>query len=382
MNFAGLGSVYLYDLNIGNLTLELIKVICVLFTFTMFMSHLMGSRFLELKRDTAGNVVGIFYFALLMAVAQFFPIYITGTEGVWLDLRLALLTLASAHLSIENGLMVALLSIIARVAVGGIGWIWWSTGAFIYCFVAYIGMLVIRRRTVGLITVAVVNTLLHMSILALLSVYSEAFAYFSPEINPDHFMSLAVSLLLCNPLAVFVLDRALRNVIESQTSYFTLGYRANVDGLTGLYNSRHFKELFEELIGNAQNAPVSVLMLDVDYFKNYNDNFGHEQGDEVLRRIGETMIQCLRKIDVVGRYGGEEFVIALPQTDKAGACIVAERIRTAVESQRFAGATVTVSVGVATYPDTTMDRLSLISMADAALYCAKRLGRNRVEVSG
>jgi diguanylate cyclase (GGDEF)-like protein len=126
-------------------------------------------------------------------------------------------------------------------------------------------------------------------------------------------------------------------------------------------------------------------MIDIDYFKNYNDFHGHQKGDELLRKIAELLRKNLRAIDKVYRYGGEEFIVLLPEVDKEGALACAERLRRKVEQEPFEGeeesqpsGKITISIGVASYPLDGDSIEKLIEAADSALYRAKALGRNRV----
>jgi diguanylate cyclase (GGDEF)-like protein len=125
---------------------------------------------------------------------------------------------------------------------------------------------------------------------------------------------------------------------------------------------------------------VSVLMIDLDHFKKINDDFGHMLGDDVLRTVSGLFVRYLRKVDVVCRYGGEEFAIVLPATQGASAAAVANKLRRAVASHHFPGVPypVTVSVGVSEFPSNGITRDDIVRAADAALYEAKEGGRNRV----
>lgn len=159
-----------------------------------------------------------------------------------------------------------------------------------------------------------------------------------------------------------------------------------VDGLTGIANRRRFDIDLDLVVGAAANAhtPVAVAMFDVDHFKNFNDNNGHQAGDDVLRSVAELISANLRSTDVVYRYGGEEFVALLPGATTQDAYDVVERIRKVVERTVFHGdssqphGTVTLSVGVAASPES--DGPALVRAADIALYEAKTTGRNRVVV--
>ncbi|HUK24956.1 MAG TPA: sensor domain-containing diguanylate cyclase [Terriglobales bacterium] len=156
---------------------------------------------------------------------------------------------------------------------------------------------------------------------------------------------------------------------------------AYLDGLTGIFNRRFFELRISEEIERARRfgAGMAVIMVDIDQFKRLNDEFGHLLGDEVLRQVSSIFHQQLRKIDVVCRYGGEEFAILLSQTSPQHALGVAEKLRRLVETWQFPGVPqpVTISAGAATYPEHGTTRDELVKAADAGLYAAKQAGRNR-----
>jgi diguanylate cyclase (GGDEF)-like protein len=157
---------------------------------------------------------------------------------------------------------------------------------------------------------------------------------------------------------------------------------AYLDGLTGIFNRRFFELRIMEEIERARRGGLgmAVVMADIDQFKRLNDEFGHVLGDEVLRQVSSLFHQQLRKIDVVCRYGGEEFGILLTQINAQQALSVAEKLRKMVEGWQFPGVprTVTVSVGAAAFPEHGKTRDELVRAADSALYAAKQAGRNRV----
>ena len=161
---------------------------------------------------------------------------------------------------------------------------------------------------------------------------------------------------------------------------------AITDDLTGIYNHRFFAERLSQEIARAMRLkrPLSVVMFDIDYFKKYNDANGHQAGDEALIKIATILRDGTRASDFVSRYGGEEFLLILPDTPRDVARVVAERIRRIVEDTAFEGEEsipgkkLTISAGVATWPDDCEDPAFLVKRADDALYQAKRLGRNRV----
>ncbi|HYA24646.1 MAG TPA: diguanylate cyclase [Terriglobales bacterium] len=157
---------------------------------------------------------------------------------------------------------------------------------------------------------------------------------------------------------------------------------AYLDGLTGIFNRRYFEMRIAQEIERARrfNCGLGVVMIDIDQFKRLNDEFGHLLGDEVLRQVSSILHQQVRKIDVVCRYGGEEFAILLSQTGPQQSLAVAEKLRRIVETWQFPGVPrpVTISAGAANYPEHGSTRDELVKAADAGLYAAKQTGRNRV----
>src|SRR6184192_422220 len=158
------------------------------------------------------------------------------------------------------------------------------------------------------------------------------------------------------------------------------------DEVTGLYNRRFFSLRLEEEISRFRrfNHPVSVVLLDLDGFKGVNDEFGHAVGDETLREIAQILMKHSRGINVVSRYGGDEFAILLVETSKAGARLYADRIRQVVATFPFShGKSITASFGVASLPDDeAANSEDLFRAADEALYAAKRAGKNQVAAAG
>lgn len=155
---------------------------------------------------------------------------------------------------------------------------------------------------------------------------------------------------------------------------------ATQDGLTGLKNHRAFQDRLAEEVARARrySTPLSLVILDVDHFKLYNDTFGHPAGDQVLLQVAETLREAVRESDYAARYGGEEFVLILPQTNTAGAIEIAERCRVALEKASWQHQAVTASLGVASLLPGHRDGISLLTDADRLLYQAKSGGRNQV----
>lgn len=168
--------------------------------------------------------------------------------------------------------------------------------------------------------------------------------------------------------------------IQNVLSFKEEQRKANTDGLTGLFNRRYFNEQIELWCrtGLQEGFPVSLILMDVDNFKKYNDTFGHPAGDVLLRKVAQVVMEAVREEDIPTRYGGEEFAVLLPYLDNYTALEIAERIRVAVERIWDLKRPVTVSVGVATLPDQCKNWMELIEFADKSLYYAKNIGKNRV----
>lgn len=155
---------------------------------------------------------------------------------------------------------------------------------------------------------------------------------------------------------------------------------ARTDALTGLPNRRKLEEVLD--VWSSQNRHFSLLILDIDHFKSINDSFGHQMGDRALKGLAETLQTLIRKTDYCFRYGGEEFVLLLPDADRLAACQVAEKIRKEVEQTALIpDRTVTVSIGISEFPAQTESLEELFRLADSALYQSKDEGRNRVSIS-
>ncbi len=184
------------------------------------------------------------------------------------------------------------------------------------------------------------------------------------------------------------IGRIIAKSLENARIHALMHRMATMDGLTNIYNHRFFAEQIVREFKRAQRYKnrLSLVMIDIDYFKQYNDNNGHLQGDVVLAMIGKLLKSNVREVDLVCRYGGEEFVVILPETEVGQAIIVAEKIRSAIDEypfkfeQRQPNGKVSVSVGIAEGVEEIESPTELINRADLALYRAKKLGRNRCEV--
>lgn len=183
-------------------------------------------------------------------------------------------------------------------------------------------------------------------------------------------------------------DQLNEKIAELEIAKERLRQLAITDGLTGLYNHRYFKEFLLRELDRARRhrLQISVAMIDIDFFKLYNDTHGHQAGDEILKQIAGLFSQNIRKIDLAARYGGEEFAVVLLETNKRSGSVVAEKIKNLIEEYPFPNeetqpnGKITVSMGLATFPDDASNFDELIGFADRRLYLAKQRGRNQVVV--
>lgn len=177
----------------------------------------------------------------------------------------------------------------------------------------------------------------------------------------------------------------IRDITIEKTLEGELRKLSTTDGLTGLFNRRFLDETLHKELARAKRyrRPLSILMLDVDHFKKFNDRHGHDMGDRVLKAVAAAMQTTLRQQDFACRYGGEEFIGILPDTQRIGAFDAAERVRMAIAGLLVDGLSVTASLGCASFPDLAVESAeALVEQADAALYEAKHLGRNRCVTAG
>ncbi|TGE33768.1 diguanylate cyclase [Desulfosporosinus sp. Sb-LF] len=188
-----------------------------------------------------------------------------------------------------------------------------------------------------------------------------------------------------------VLEAKVKELLELKETNFHLENLSTLDGLTGIPNRRSFDQFIEMSWKNSmrEQQTLALVMADIDYFKAFNDNYGHLKGDDCLRLVAKTLVTSIKRpIDFVARYGGEEFIAVLPNTDKIGALLVAERMRRNIEhlaithEHSMVASCVTISLGITDIiPQQADTILELIQTVDNALYQAKQLGRNRVFVA-
>lgn len=210
-----------------------------------------------------------------------------------------------------------------------------------------------------------------------------------PQLGCQYYLTIDAGPIYSADGELIAVVETLRDMIEQKQAQIALERLASHDGLTGIANRRRFDEKLgqEWLRARRDKTPLALLMLDVDHFKLFNDRYGHQAGDDCLRRIAECLAAMVaRPGDLVARYGGEEFAVVLPSIDVDGALVVAQRMREAVRALAIPHADsafgmVTVSIGVACgAPQVGVDHDSLLKVADTALYQAKHAGRDRAAV--
>lgn len=198
---------------------------------------------------------------------------------------------------------------------------------------------------------------------------------------------LAAMILFFGGIYYFI-SQLLQKINETQQKLMAL---ASIDDLTQLYNRRYFFERFNQEVERAKRyqRPLSCIIMDIDYFKHVNDSYGHLAGDQVLIDIAQILKNNCRQSDLAGRYGGEELIILLPETEAGGAMIIADRIREIIEEHQTVDGKgvvigVTVSMGVASLSGTELGNIDknerIVQYADDALLVAKKGGRNRIEL--
>lgn len=207
-------------------------------------------------------------------------------------------------------------------------------------------------------------------------------------LNPLSF--IVALMLLGGGVFVYLVGQLALKTMNDIRKIAILQYESITDSLTGLKNRRYFDQRLSEEIAQSKRyrLSLSLLLIDVDHFKRVNDTYGHQIGDEVLKNLSTVIVEMVRESDIVVRYGGEEIAIIAPKTNKAEAILLAERLRNIVQKSPLASidarqeiVQITISIGVSTLNLVTMDKDALVEEADKALYEAKKLGRNRVQMS-
>ncbi|SDN98084.1 GGDEF domain-containing protein [Alkalicoccus daliensis] len=315
----------------------------------------------------AGGVLGI----ILMNYA------IEVTEGTIVDLRFIPVMLLTLFISIKPAALSAAIIVIGRflfgINISSFGAFFWIAGILLAYFIIHKK---IKTRD-GLYKKAVYMIIAANVIFSLIITYLVQDAAILALLLPVYW---AIA-FLGGLISVFLVD------YQSRSNYLLQRYQkeASVDFLTGLNNVRQFDKVWNTMMQKAKEKEeqIALLMLDIDFFKKVNDTYGHPAGDKILAELGEVLKRSTRTIDIVSRNGGEEFSVILPECTTSQAVEIAERIQKAVEEHPFPvnedkTIRLTVSIGVAAYPETVNDPEKVVQQADEYLYKAKHSGRNRV----
>ncbi|MEF2551562.1 diguanylate cyclase [Aurantimonas sp. A2-1-M11] len=302
-------------------------------------------------------------------------------DGIIIDVRCVIVALAGAFVGWPAALLAGLAGVLFRIWLGGVGA---PIGVTTVVFAAGVGLVwgwlyrsgqTAKRR--------------HLMLLGLVVSAHVALFIFLPVPDPLTLTARVIPYVVPTYLAgVFVMGSMMQREARMIRREQSLEVDAFTDSLTGLANRRAYDALVADELAKARHGPVgaALLVVDFDYFKQINDTYGHEIGDEALKAVGKIMRSCVRHGDYVCRHGGEEFAVILPQTGIPQARRAAERIRHAIETApltaRDRRLSLTVSIGVAATPQHADDADTLYRCADAALYEAKSEGRDRVVVYG
>ncbi|MEF9950989.1 MAG: diguanylate cyclase [Clostridium sp.] len=343
-----------------NVVISIVKLASLLFTV------MIGTKFF-LTGNMAGEKeiqynLGFMY--ILVPLMGFVFVYSLWTFS---NKKEAVIRRNKKVINIENALFIAIFTTIIMLSNS-----YESEYKFIFLFIIIAATIELGMKS-GMI-IAIVSS----GILLLIDLIKAPYKYVNTYFENDLILS-GVFILTAWTLGFYV-------KIEGQHIKM-LESMVNIDSLTDVYNHRYFHVALKEniTISKKTKKPVALLFLDIDYFKHYNDLYGHQEGDEVLRKLGVILKECVGDIGVVARYGGEEFAVILPSAGESRALEVAENIRKTIETTYFNGqenqpnGNLTASIGVSVYPTKAETDVELIKSADDALYRAKFFKKNRVE---
>jgi diguanylate cyclase len=347
-------------------------IISYIFLLSRFISNPLSGR--KVNMWFAGFLAGLLGLILMM-------FSITISPNVLVDLRHLAIIIPAVYLGVLPTVIAAMIIAMGRLAFFGV-----SVNSIEVAFVMLIlgiGCALISRaaRRLPVLQRMTVMTIFCMIMISLLLMDLLAYDFsILPKIFSYHW--------LFSFLTMYLVYYTIDYVMKNNAMIRRLKAESTTDFLTGLNNPRQFEALFHGYISKAkrQQKSVSILLIDIDHFKQVNDTFGHEAGDAVLKELGQLLLRATRLGDTVSRNGGEEFSAVLLDRSKRQALGIAERIRQTIETHEFTlpnrhRITITVSIGVAAYPETTEDADELFRKADAALYEAKHRGRNQVMAS-
>lgn len=340
--------------------ISIVKLSSLLFSGIVFLRYFFNDRSI-IKNTTYENYGFMSYFCVLFLLSF---IYFVWTFSTIKKLNPRYIK----NLQIVENILFILIFIVVIVLTGD------NTSDYKFLFLFIIITATIQQGMKQGLIIASVSSIFILVMDIIWSPNSQVNQYFENDL-----ILAGVFILTAWPLGFYV-------KIESE-HIERLKSLANEDGLTGVYNHRFFRDTLREKVASCkkENKPVSMMFIDIDYFKYYNDLYGHQKGDKVLRNIGAILKSNIRKDDIVARYGGEEFAIILPNTTEDDAIKIAEKVRISIEKTHFEGeenqpnGKLTVSIGISVFPEKAKSDIELIKSADDALYRAKFFNKNRVE---
>lgn len=340
--------------------LSIVKLSSLLFAGIIFFKYLFSDNHVIVNTQSS-------YYSLLACITAIFILSLIYV--IWASFSLKRFNLKYIYRIqlIENFIFIFIFFIIILLSGGHI-----SQYKFLFLFIIITSTIQLGMKQ-GIIIACISSLLILVTDLVLVA-NAQVNEYFENDL-----ILAGIFLLTAWPLGYYV--KIEKEHIER------LKNLANEDGLTGVYNHRFFQDSLRMKIisSEKQNKPVSLIFIDIDYFKHYNDLYGHQKGDAVLKKLGNLLKDNIRKGDIAARYGGEEFAVILPNTIEEEAILIAENIRSLVEKTYFEGeenqpnGKITISMGISTYPDKAKNDRELINSADDALYRAKFFNKNRVE---
>ncbi len=319
-------------------------------------------------RLLGGVITGILGCILMIFSVEVMP-------GVIVDFRNIAIILAS----IFGG---SVTSILAGLIIGAFRLLWFGVSES-----SMMAFLVVLIMGIGcpLITYKVRSKKIKCLYLTMFNVLISSIAFI--VLVQDHMilLQLLLSYNIGCLIITFILCLFINNLATSNRLFKKYKNESSIDFLTGLYNVRQFDKTYNDITSRIieNDERLSLLFIDIDYFKKINDTFGHTEGDVILKEFGKLLLESCRDFDIISRIGGEEFSVLLLDCHPQQARKIAERIRSSVEKHAFSisngkAVSITVSIGIATYPDTTINFNDLIKESDKALYEAKQAGRNKV----
>lgn len=346
---------------------------CILVTFISISQQIFKDKILNYKSPIGLKIITGFISGLLGIILMFYSLRIGN--NVIVDFRNIPIILTAIYAGLIPSLITSLLIGIFRVSYFGLNQT--SIGAFITALLQGIGSGVIsqlRTTKKKLWIYSIIFNLIIVTVSYIIIVKNNALLI--------KLVLIYWIIMILVSLFVYKYTTYLSGLTEI---YQQLKEGYSKDFLTGLNNVRSFDTIFNKILSNVKekNERLSILFIDIDFFKKVNDNYGHKNGDIILKQLSYILIDTCRRFDIVSRNGGEEFSILLLDCPSNHAVEIAERIRRTIENYQFTlmdnrKINITVSIGVATYPDTTSDLDILFEEADSALYIAKRTGRNKV----